>query len=114
VTAEFHETSRSGRGKNLMIQENPRRPHLPGDDVTVITGLPPTARLFKLPFELNALLNVLQEKAVLDQLRQRLPDYKRTELPLALPEAAVLMPLIDDPEPRLILTVLQHHAYPCR
>ena len=105
VTAEFHETSRSGHGKNLMIQENLRRPHLPGDDVTVITGLPPTARLFKLPFELNALLNALQEKAVLDQLRQRLPDYKRTELPLALPEAAVLMPLIDDPEPRLILTV---------
>ncbi len=88
-----------------MIQENPRSPHLPGDDVTVITGLPPTARLFKLPFELNALLNALQEKAVLNQLRQRLPDYKRTELPLALPEAAVLMPLIDDPEPRLILTV---------
>ena len=41
---------------------------------------------------------------MLDQLRQRLPDYKRTELPLALPEAAVLMPLIDDPEPRLILS----------
>ena len=48
---------------------------------------------------------VTAEFHVLDQLRQRLPDYKRTELPLALPEAAVLMPLIDDPEPRLILTV---------
>lgn len=88
-----------------MIQENLRRPHRQGDDVTVIADLPPAARLFKLPFELNAPLHALQEKVVLDQLRQRLPDYKRTELPLALPEAAVLMPLIDDPEPRLILTV---------
>lgn len=42
---------------------------------------------------------------MLDLLRQRLPDYQRTELPLALPEAAVLMPLVDRPEPRVILTV---------
>ncbi|WP_370519504.1 CoA pyrophosphatase [Alcanivorax sp. DP30] len=42
---------------------------------------------------------------MLDLLRQRLPDYQRTELPLALPEAAVLMPLVDSPEPRVILTV---------
>lgn len=42
---------------------------------------------------------------MLEQLRQRLPDYRRTELPLALPEAAVLMPLVDVPEPRVILTV---------
>jgi len=42
---------------------------------------------------------------VLDLLRQRLPDYQRTELPLALPEAAVLMPLVDAPVPRVILTV---------
>ncbi len=42
---------------------------------------------------------------MLDLLRQRLPEYQRTELPLALPEAAVLMPLVDSPEPRVILTV---------
>ena len=42
---------------------------------------------------------------MLDLLRQRLPGYQRTELPLALPEAAVLMPLVDTPEPRVILTV---------
>ncbi len=42
---------------------------------------------------------------MLDLLRQRLPDYQRTELPLALPEAAVLMPLVDAPDPRVILTV---------
>lgn len=42
---------------------------------------------------------------MLDLLRQRLPDYQRTELPLALPEAAVLMPLVNSPEPRVILTV---------
>jgi len=42
---------------------------------------------------------------VLEQLRQRLPDYRRTELSLALPEAAVLMPLVDVPDPQIILTV---------
>ncbi|EKF75641.1 MutT/nudix family protein [Alcanivorax hongdengensis A-11-3] len=42
---------------------------------------------------------------MLERLRQRLPDYQRTELPLALPEAAVLMPVLDLPEPHLILTV---------
>ncbi|MED5239634.1 MAG: CoA pyrophosphatase [Pseudomonadota bacterium] len=56
--------------------------------------------LFKLPFE-----SMGQEGGVLDLLRQRLPGYQRTELPLALPEAAVLMPLVDTPEPRVILTV---------
>jgi 8-oxo-dGTP pyrophosphatase MutT (NUDIX family) len=45
------------------------------------------------------------EKGVLEQLRQRLPDYRRIELPLALPEAAVLMPLVDEPDPQIILTV---------
>jgi 8-oxo-dGTP pyrophosphatase MutT (NUDIX family) len=45
------------------------------------------------------------EKGVLEQLRQRLPDYRRTELSLALPEAAVLMPLVDVPDPQIILTV---------
>lgn len=42
---------------------------------------------------------------MLEQLRQRLPDYRRIELPLALPEAAVLMPLVDEPDPQIILTV---------
>ncbi|WP_290524598.1 CoA pyrophosphatase [Alcanivorax sp.] len=56
--------------------------------------------LFKLPFE-----SMGPESGVLDLLRQRLPGYQRTELPLALPEAAVLMPLVDTPEPRVILTV---------
>lgn len=56
--------------------------------------------LFKLPFE-----SMGPEGGVLDLLRQRLPGYQRTELPLALPEAAVLMPLVDTPEPRVILTV---------
>lgn len=42
---------------------------------------------------------------MLEQIRQRLPEYRRRELPLALPEAAVLMPFVDAPEPRLILTV---------
>lgn len=41
----------------------------------------------------------------LDRLRERLPDYTVTELPLNLPEAAVLMPFVDGPDPELILTV---------
>lgn len=43
--------------------------------------------------------------STLDRLRQRLPDYTVTELPLELPEAAVLMPFVDGPSPELILTV---------
>ncbi|MDX1802779.1 MAG: CoA pyrophosphatase [Alcanivorax sp.] len=42
---------------------------------------------------------------MLDQLRQRLPDYPLKELPLALPEAAVLIPLLDLPEPEVVLTL---------
>jgi 8-oxo-dGTP pyrophosphatase MutT (NUDIX family) len=42
---------------------------------------------------------------VISTLRQRLQDYQARELPLALPEAAVLMPFTDAPEPELILTV---------
>lgn len=42
---------------------------------------------------------------MLDLLREKMPDYAQTSLPLALPEAAVLVPFVDDPEPRLILTV---------
>ncbi|WP_416391934.1 CoA pyrophosphatase [Alloalcanivorax xenomutans] len=41
----------------------------------------------------------------LERLRRRLPDYRLIELPLDLPEAAVLMPFVDKPEPELILTV---------
>ncbi|WOA32783.1 CoA pyrophosphatase [Alloalcanivorax xenomutans] len=41
----------------------------------------------------------------LERLRRRLPDYRLVELPLDLPEAAVLMPFVDKPEPELILTV---------
>lgn len=42
---------------------------------------------------------------MLDQLRQRFPSYTVNEFGLALPEAAVLMPLLDLPEPELILTL---------
>ena len=42
----------------------------------------------------------------LDRLRQRLPDYPVNDLFLDdLPEAAVLMPFVDGPDPELILTV---------
>lgn len=42
---------------------------------------------------------------MLDRIRQRLPDYQCRDLPLALPEAAVLMPLLNLPDPRVVLTV---------
>jgi len=42
---------------------------------------------------------------VLDQLRQRMAAYPYNDLPVKLPEAAVLMPFVDQPEPELILTV---------
>jgi 8-oxo-dGTP pyrophosphatase MutT (NUDIX family) len=45
------------------------------------------------------------ESGVIDILKQRLQDYRLRELPVHLPEAAVLMPLTDEPEPELILTV---------
>lgn len=38
-------------------------------------------------------------------IEQRLRDYRLRELPLQLPEAAVLMPVTDEAEPQLILTV---------
>lgn len=42
---------------------------------------------------------------MLDQLRQRMAAYPYNDLPMKLPEAAVLMPFVDQPEPELILTV---------
>jgi 8-oxo-dGTP pyrophosphatase MutT (NUDIX family) len=42
---------------------------------------------------------------LIDQLRQRLDSYSLREFPVELPEAAVLMPFTDEPEPELILTV---------
>ena len=42
-------------------------------------------------------------------LRERLLDYPRRELPIQLPEAAVLMPVTDAREPELILTVRTAH-----
>ena len=42
-------------------------------------------------------------------IRESLLDYTRRELPLKLPEAAVLMPFTDQPEPELILTVRTNH-----
>ncbi len=42
---------------------------------------------------------------MLDQLRQRMAAYPYNDLPVKLPEAAVLMPFVDQPEPELILTV---------
>ncbi|MCC4308077.1 MAG: CoA pyrophosphatase [Alcanivorax sp.] len=42
---------------------------------------------------------------MLDLLRQRMAAYPYNDLPVALPEAAVLMPFVDQPEPELILTV---------
>ncbi|MBA3981786.1 MAG: CoA pyrophosphatase [Alcanivorax sp.] len=38
-------------------------------------------------------------------IEERLRDYRLRDLPLQLPEAAVLMPVTDEPEPELILTV---------
>ena len=49
----------------------------------------------------------------MDLLRQRMAAYPYNDLPVALPEAAVLMPFVDQPEPELILTeitkVCIHH-----
>ena len=42
-------------------------------------------------------------------LRERLLDYPRRELPIQLPEAAVLMPITDASQPELILTVRTAH-----
>ena len=46
-----------------------------------------------------------QEYRVIKTIEQRLRDYRLRDLPLQLPEAAVLMPVTDEPEPSLILTV---------
>ena len=42
---------------------------------------------------------------MIENLRQRLPTYVRRDLPMQMPEAAVLMPFTDEPDPQLILTV---------
>jgi len=42
---------------------------------------------------------------VISVIRERLQHYQPREFPQLLPEAAVLMPFTDEPEPRLILTV---------
>jgi hypothetical protein len=42
---------------------------------------------------------------VLEKLRQRMSAYPFNDLPVDLPEAAVLMPFVDQPDPELILTV---------
>lgn len=41
-------------------------------------------------------------------LRECMRDYQARELPLVLPEAAVLMPFTDSDQPELILTVRSH------
>lgn len=45
------------------------------------------------------------EPELIRTIRERMQDYQARELPLQLPEAAVLMPFVDGPEPELILTV---------
>ena len=42
---------------------------------------------------------------MIEILKERLRGYRLRELPVHLPEAAVLMPFTDQPEPELILTV---------
>ena len=42
---------------------------------------------------------------MLEKLRQRMSAYPFNDLPVDLPEAAVLMPFVDQPDPELILTV---------
>src|SRR5690606_37111386 len=42
---------------------------------------------------------------MIENLRQRLPTYVRRDLPMKMPEAAVLMPFTREPDPQLILTV---------
>ncbi len=64
----------------------------------------PLARLpFKLTFEFD------WSPDMIESLRQRLPEYVRRELPMELPEAAVLMPFTTEPDPQLILTVRSAH-----
>ena len=46
---------------------------------------------------------------MLENLRQRLPSYVRRDLPMQMPEAAVLMPFTNEPDPQLILTVRSPH-----
>ena len=46
---------------------------------------------------------------MIESLRLRLPDYERRDLPLQMPEAAVLMPFTVEPDPQLILTVRSAH-----
>lgn len=46
---------------------------------------------------------------MIENLRQRLPTYVRRDLPMKMPEAAVLMPFTDEPDPQLILTVRSVH-----
>jgi 8-oxo-dGTP pyrophosphatase MutT (NUDIX family) len=46
---------------------------------------------------------------MIDTLRQRLPNYVLREFAQAMPEAAVLMPFTDEPDPHLILTVRSAH-----
>lgn len=58
---------------------------------------------FKLSFEFK------WSPDMIESLRQRLPEYVRRELPMELPEAAVLMPFTDEPDPHLILTVRSAH-----
>lgn len=42
---------------------------------------------------------------MIENLRHRLPTYVRRDLPMQMPEAAVLMPFTMEPDPQLILTV---------
>ncbi|MCB1837981.1 MAG: CoA pyrophosphatase, partial [Alcanivoracaceae bacterium] len=46
---------------------------------------------------------------MIENLRQRLPTYVRRDLPMKMPEAAVLMPFTREPDPQLILTVRSVH-----
>lgn len=46
---------------------------------------------------------------MIEDLRRRLPEYCCRDLPLRLPDAAVLMPFTDEPDPQLILTVRCAH-----
>lgn len=47
--------------------------------------------------------------SVIDTLRQKLQEYRLREFPVAMPEAAVLMPFTDSDDPELILTVRSDH-----
>ena len=63
-------------------------------------ALPGRAGLVKLSFEYEEL-----DVTVIDTLRERLLAYRQRDFPVALPEAAVLMPFTDARDPELILTV---------